>query len=283
MKRGAPLAGWRPAAVAAPRSLGAAPRGAGPRGDPGAGCRRADRRTARARAGVVSVLALRFRLKPPIWAGTTSPGRTRCAAAAADRRGGQADAAPHRDPKITIPEGFRASQIAERLAADGIARPRTSSATRSRASRGLALSRPDPGYGVERSPARRPRCPTAICAAERPTRIRGEPEAVPHSRLHRRARGRPPAGTPGHRGRLLEPAARRMPLQADPPCSTPWAPGRCAARPRTSRPRRRTTPTCTLGLPPGPDCSPGLGSFDGGAEARPDAARSTCGRHQGRP
>ena len=130
------------------------------------------------------------------------------------------------DLKLTIPEGFRASQIAERLAADGIADANDFEAyVKLRKLEGRLFPSTyhfPPGYGVERTAAKMTEAfdqggdRRGFYAAANPKPWL-DLEQTLDPRVHRRARGRASSGASDHRRRLPQPSGRSTcSFQADP-------------------------------------------------------------------
>jgi UPF0755 protein len=172
------------------------------------------------------------------------------------------------DLKIVVPEGWRATQIAERLGADGVADAREFAALA--AARYLegrlfpATYRFPPGYGAERVAARMSaefdRQIAAAYAAARPAPSLSLDQALTLASIVEReamlAEERPTIAAV-----YLNRLKRRMPLQADPTVQYVlgyWKKGLTRDDLKTPSPYNTYL---HMGLPPGPICSPGLDSF----------------------
>lgn len=172
------------------------------------------------------------------------------------------------DLKLTIPEGFRASQIAERLAADGIADAGDFEAyVKLRKLEGRLFPSTyhfPPAYGVERSVARMTEAfdreiGAAYAAASPKPWLNLEQSLILASIVEREAVQ--PQERPIIAAVYLNRLKKHMPFQADP--TVQYALG--VWKKRLSREDLKApSPYNTYlhaGLPPGPICSPGLGSF----------------------
>ena len=172
------------------------------------------------------------------------------------------------DLKITIPEGFRASQIAERLAADGIANANDFEAyAKLRKLEGRLFPSTyhfPPGYGVERAAGRMTEAfdreiGAAYAAAQPKPWLNLEQSLILASIVEREAvlpRERPIIAAV-----YLNRLKKRMPFQADPTVQYAlgfWKQG--LTRDDLKAPSPYNT-YLHAGLPPGPICSPGLESF----------------------
>jgi UPF0755 protein len=172
------------------------------------------------------------------------------------------------DVKITIPEGFRASQIAERLAAEKIADAGDFAAyVKLRNLEGRlypSTYRFPPGYGAERAAAKMSeefdRQIGAAYAAASPRPWLSLQETLTLASIVEREAVQPQE-RPVIAAVYLNRLKKRMPLQADP--TVQYALGHWKLR--LSRDDLKTpSPYNTYlhaGLPPGPICSPGLESF----------------------
>jgi UPF0755 protein len=172
------------------------------------------------------------------------------------------------DLKVTIPEGFRASQIAERLAADGIANANDFEAyAKLRKLEGRLFPSTyhfPPGYGVERAAARMTEAfdresGAAYAAANPKPWLNLEQTLILASIVEREAVL--PQERPVIAAVYLNRLKKHMPLQADPTVQYAlgfWKQG------LTRDDLKAQSPYNTYahaGLPPGPICNPGLGSF----------------------
>lgn len=172
------------------------------------------------------------------------------------------------DRKITIPEGFRASQIAERLAADGVA---DAGAFKAYAKRRNLEGRLFPstyqfpsGYGAERAAGRMTEAfdreiGAAYSAANPKPWLGLEQTLILASIVEREAVL--PAERPIIAAAYLNRLKKHMPLQADPTVQYAlgyWKKGLTRDDLKTPSPYNTYL---RAGLPPGPICSPGLGSF----------------------
>lgn len=172
------------------------------------------------------------------------------------------------DVKVTIPEGFRASQIAERLEALGVADAkefeRVVSTRRLEGKLFASTYHFPPGYGAERAADKMVsefmrEIGAAYAAASPRPRLRLEEALVLASIVEREAvlKQERPVIAAVYLNRLR----KRMPLQADP--TVQYALGRWK-KGLTKDDLALDSPYNTyrrLGLPPGPICSPGLESF----------------------
>jgi UPF0755 protein len=172
------------------------------------------------------------------------------------------------DVKVLIPEGWRASQISERLAAAGVADQREFDAyVAAHALEGRlfpATYHFPPGYGAERAAARMTaefeRVVAPVYAAARPRPALTQSEALVLASIVEReamlADERPMIAAV-----YLNRLKRRMPLQADPTVQYAlgfWKKG------LTRDDLKIASPYNTYqrqGLPPGPICNPGVESF----------------------
>ena len=172
------------------------------------------------------------------------------------------------DLKLTIPEGFRASQIAERLAADGIADANDFEAyAKLRKLEGRLFPSTyhfPPGYGVERTAARMTEAfdkeiGAAYAASNPKPWLNLEQTLIVASIVEREAVL--PQERPIIAAVYLNRLKKHMPFQADPTVQYAlgtWKQG------LTRDDLKAASPYNTYlhaGLPPGPICSPGLGSF----------------------
>lgn len=172
------------------------------------------------------------------------------------------------DLKITIPEGFRASQIAERLAADGIANANDFEAyAKLRKLEGRLFPSTyhfPPGYGAERAAARMAEAfdresGAAYAAANPKPWLSLEQTLILASIVEREAVL--PQERPVIAAVYLNRLKKHMPLQADPTVQYAlgyWKQG--LTREDLKAPSAYNT-YAHPGLPPGPICNPGLGSF----------------------
>jgi UPF0755 protein len=172
------------------------------------------------------------------------------------------------DLKLTIPEGFRASQIAERLAADGVADANDFEAyVKLRKLEGRLFPSTyhfPPGYGVERTAARMTEAfdkeiGGAYAAANPKPWLNLEQTLILASIVEREAVL--PQERPIIAAVYLNRLKKHMPFQADPTVQYAlgtWKPG--LTRDDLKAPSPYNT-YLHAGLPPGPICSPGLGSF----------------------
>jgi UPF0755 protein len=172
------------------------------------------------------------------------------------------------DLKITIPEGFRASQIAERLAADGIADARDFEAyAKLRKLEGRLFPSTyhfPPGYGAERAAARMVEAfdrevAAAYAAADPKPWLSLDQTLIVASIVEREAAL--PQERPIIAAVYLNRLKKRMPFQADPTVQYAlgfWKKGLTRDDLKTPSPFNTYL---HQGLPPGPICSPGLGSF----------------------
>ena len=172
------------------------------------------------------------------------------------------------DLKITIPEGFRASQIAERLAADGIASANDFEAyAKLRKLEGRLFPSTyhfPPGYGVERAAGRMTEAfdreiGAAYAAANPKPWLNLDQSLILASIVEREAvlRSERPIIAAVYLNRLK----KHMPFQADPTVQYAlgfWKQG--LTRDDLKAPSPYNT-YLHAGLPPGPICSPGLESF----------------------
>ena len=172
------------------------------------------------------------------------------------------------DLKITLPEGLRAEQVAERLAADGIADAGDFAAyARVRRLEGRLFPstyRFPPGYGAERAAARMTAAFDheigAAYAAASPNPALSLDETLTLASIVEREAVLPaerPIIAAVYSNRLK----RRMPLQADPTVQYAlgsWKQGLTRDDLKTPSPYNTYL---RQGLPPGPICSPGLASF----------------------
>ena len=172
------------------------------------------------------------------------------------------------DVKITIPEGFRASQIAERLAADGVADAGDFEAyVKLKKLEGRLFPSTyhfPPGYGVERSVAQMTdafdrEIGAAYKAASPRPWLDLEQSLTLASIVEREAIQ--PQERPIIAAVYLNRLKKHMPFQADP--TVQYALG--VWKKRLSRDDLKTPSAYNTylhaGLPPGPICSPGLESF----------------------
>jgi UPF0755 protein len=172
------------------------------------------------------------------------------------------------DLKITIPEGFRASQIAERLAADGIVDANDFEAyVKLRKLEGRLFPSTyhfPPGYGVERTVGKMTEAfdkeiAAAYAAAAPKPWLNLDQTLTLASIVEREAVL--PQERPIIAAVYLNRLKKRMPFQADPTVQYAvgfWKKG------LTHEDLKAPSPYNTYlhqGLPPGPICSPGLGSF----------------------
>lgn len=172
------------------------------------------------------------------------------------------------DLKITIPEGFRASQIAERLAADGVADANDFVAyARLRKLEGRLFPSTyhfPPGYGVERAAGKMTEAfdrelGAAYAAASPRPWLSLEQSLTLASIVEREAVL--PQERPVIAAVYLNRLKKRMPFQADPTVQYAlgfWKQG--LTRDDLKAPSPYNT-YLHAGLPPGPICNPGLGSF----------------------
>jgi UPF0755 protein len=172
------------------------------------------------------------------------------------------------DLKITIPEGFRASQIAERLAAEGVADQNDFEAfVKLRKLEGRLFPSTyhfPPGYGVERTAARMTEAfdreiGAAYAAANPKPWLNLQQSLILASIVEREAVL--PQERPIIAAVYLNRLKKHMPFQADPTVQYAlgsWKPG--LTRDDLKAPSPYNT-YLHAGLPPGPICSPGLGSF----------------------
>lgn len=172
------------------------------------------------------------------------------------------------DVKVVIPEGWRARQIAERLASDGVADMRDFEAyVRLRKLEGRLFPSTyhfPPGYGADRAAARMvetfDREIAAAYAAASPKPSLTLDEALVLASIVEREAVLPQE-RPIIAAVYLNRLKKRMPLQADPTVQYAlgyWKKG------LTRDDLKLPSPYNTYvrpGLPPGPICSPGLGSF----------------------
>ncbi|MFI5363532.1 MAG: endolytic transglycosylase MltG [Elusimicrobiota bacterium] len=173
------------------------------------------------------------------------------------------------DVKITIPEGFRASQIGERLAAEAVADAGDFAAyARLRKLEGRLFPSTyhfPPGYGVERAAGKMTEAfdreiAAAYAAANPKPWLSLDQTLILASIVEREAVL--PAERPIIAAVYLNRLKKRMPLQADPTVQYAlgfWKQG------LTREDLKAASPYNTYlhaGLPPGPICSPGLGSFE---------------------
>ncbi|MBI4371740.1 MAG: endolytic transglycosylase MltG [Elusimicrobia bacterium] len=183
------------------------------------------------------------------------------------------------DVKVVIPEGLRAAQIAERLAAAGAADAREfQDLAASRRLEGRLFPstyRLVPGGGAKRAAARMTeefeRRIGAAYAAARPAPALTLEQALTLASIVEREAVLPQE-RPIIAAVYLNRLKRRMPLQADP--TVQYALGHWKRRLSTDD-LRIDSPYNTYrrpGLPPGPICSPGLGSFQ--AVLRPADTRA---------
>lgn len=172
------------------------------------------------------------------------------------------------DVKVVIPEGFRASQIAERLAADGVADAAEfeAYAAKSKLEGRLFPSTYlfPPGYGAERAAGRMKEAfereiVSAYEHADPKPSLTLEEALILASIVEREAVL--PQERPIIAALYLNRLRKRMPLQADP--TVQYALGRWKKRMNREDLKVRSPYNTYLhqGLPPGPICSPGLGSF----------------------
>lgn len=172
------------------------------------------------------------------------------------------------DVKVVIPEGFRASQIAERLAADGVADAADFEAyAKLRKLEGRLFPSTyhfPPGYGAERAAARMTEAferelGAAYAAADPKPALTLEQTLTLASIVEREAVL--PQERPIIAAMYLNRLRKRMPLQADPTVQYVlghWKKGLTREDLKTPSPYNTYL---HQGLPPGPICSPGLGSF----------------------
>ena len=172
------------------------------------------------------------------------------------------------DLKLTIPEGFRASQIAERLAADGIADAGDFTAyAKLRKLEGRLFPSTyhfPPGYGAERAAVRMTEAfdkeiGAAYAAASPKPWLNLEQTLILASIVEREAVL--PQERPIIAAVYLNRLKKHMPFQADPTVQYAlgfWKQG--LTRDDLKAPSPYNT-YLHAGLPPGPICSPGLGSF----------------------
>jgi UPF0755 protein len=172
------------------------------------------------------------------------------------------------DLKLTIPEGFRASQIAERLAADGIANAGDFEAyVKLRRLEGRLFPSTyhfPPGYGAERAAAKMTEAfdreiGAAYAAASPKPWLNLEQTLILASIVEREAVL--PQERPIIAAVYLNRLKKHMPFQADPTVQYAlgfWKKG--LTRDDLKAPSPYNT-YLHAGLPPGPICSPGLGSF----------------------
>jgi UPF0755 protein len=172
------------------------------------------------------------------------------------------------DKKLVIPEGFRASQIAERLAADGVADAGDFEAyVKLRKLEGRLFPSTyhfPPGYGADRVAARMTETfdheiGAAYAAASPKPSLSLDDALIVASIVEREAVL--PQERPIIAAVYLNRLKKRMPLQADPTVQYAlgvWKKG------MTREDLKVPSPYNTYvhgGLPPGPICNPGLGSF----------------------
>ncbi len=172
------------------------------------------------------------------------------------------------DVKVVIPEGFRASQIAERLAADGIADAGDFEAyVKLKKLEGRLFPSTyhfPPNYGAERVAARMTEAfereaGGAYAAANPKPELTLEDSLVLASIVEREAVL--PQERPIIAAMYLNRLHKRMPLQADPTVQYAlgfWKKGMTRDDLKTPSPYNTYL---HQGLPPGPICNPGLGSF----------------------
>jgi UPF0755 protein len=173
------------------------------------------------------------------------------------------------DVKVVIPEGFRASQIAERLAADGIADAAEFEAYAAKEKLEGRLFPSTyffpPGYGAERAAVRmkeafdRELAPLYARADPKPEL--GLEDALTLASIVEREAVLPQE-RPIIAALYLNRLHRRMPLQADPTVQYAlgfWKKGLTKADLKVRSPYNTYL---RQGLPPGPICSPGVGSFE---------------------
>lgn len=172
------------------------------------------------------------------------------------------------DLKVTIPEGFRASQIAERLAAGGIADAAEFEAyAKTRRLEGRLFPSTyqlPPGYGAERAAGKmteafQKEIGAAYAAASPKPFLDLEQSLILASIVEREAVL--PQERPIIAAVYLNRLKKHMPFQADP--TVQYALGYWK-KDLTREDLKTPSPYNTylhLGLPPGPICSPGLGSF----------------------
>jgi UPF0755 protein len=173
------------------------------------------------------------------------------------------------DVKVVIPEGFRASQIAERLAADGVADAGDFEAyVKLKKFEGRLFPSTyhfPPGYGAERAAARMNEAferelSSAYAKAQPKPELTMEQALTLASIVEREAVL--PQERPIIAALYLNRLRKRMPLQADPTVQYAlgfWKKG------LTRDDLKVPSPYNTYlhpNLPPGPICSPGAGSFD---------------------
>lgn len=172
------------------------------------------------------------------------------------------------DVKVVIPEGFRASQIAERLSADGVADAGDFEACAKRRKLEGKLFPSTyhfpPGYGAERAAARMAEAFERELGAAY-ANANPKPELTLDQALTLASIVEREAVLPQERPIIaalyLNRLRKRMPLQADPTVQYAlghWKKG------LTHDDLKVPSPYNTYlhqGLPPGPICSPGLGSF----------------------
>ncbi len=173
------------------------------------------------------------------------------------------------DLKITIPEGFRASQIAERLAADRIADAGDFEAyAKLRKLEGRLFPSTyhfPPGYGADRAAARMTEAfdreiGAAYAAASPKPWLSLDQSLILASIVEREAVL--PQERPIIAAVYLNRLKKRMPFQADPTVQYAlgfWKKGLTREDLKTPSPYNTYL---HAGLPPGPICSPGLGSFE---------------------
>ncbi|MFI5347002.1 MAG: endolytic transglycosylase MltG [Elusimicrobiota bacterium] len=172
------------------------------------------------------------------------------------------------DVKVVIPEGFRASQIAERLAADGIADAGDFEAyVKLKKLEGRLFPSTyhfPPGYGADRVAARMSEAfDREIGAAY--ANANPKPELALEEALTLASIVEREAVLPQERpiiaAMYLNRLRKRMPLQADPTVQYAlghWKKGMTRDDLKTPSPYNTYL---HQGLPPGPICNPGLGSF----------------------
>jgi UPF0755 protein len=172
------------------------------------------------------------------------------------------------DVKVLIPEGFRASQIAERLAADGIADAGDFEAyVKLKKFEGKLFPSTyhfPPGYGADRAAARMNEAFEREIAAAY-ANASPKPELTLEAALTLASIVEREAVLPQERpiiaAMYLNRLKKRMPLQADPTVQYAlghWKKGLTRDDLKTPSPYNTYL---HQGLPPGPICSPGLGSF----------------------
>ncbi len=172
------------------------------------------------------------------------------------------------DVKLVVPEGFRARQIAERLAAAGVADARDFEAY-------VALRKLEgrlfpstyhfpPGYGADRAAARMTaafdREIGAVYASASPKPFLSLEDALIVASIVEREAVLPQE-RPIIAAVYLNRLKKRMPLQADPTVQYAlgaWKKGMTREDLKTPSPYNTYL---RRGLPPGPICNPGLGSF----------------------